>query len=292
MNTEFKAKIDTEEVYTSYKNVYDIEEIDEERYNYVKFKRITKNEDVVFVLHLSRFKARYDRNNYSFKEQTEAKEAMLKQLGIQCTGEVSLNRLDVCFDSLLTYKEMYKVNDCLMGLYRLNYKENDSVERISKKMRKSTSMSCSPRHQQLYIYDKKHESNGAHPFNTRIEFRFKDLKSNEEQKLKDLKALLDRLIENFETYEYKRAEELHEWYERDLEEGKIKNFSEFVRHNNDYVTTYKTLELLYEKMGMNGTCRSWLNKFRKTNEIEFTTKKEMLAMITDMKKALKEYVKN
>ena len=60
MKTEFKAKIDTEELRTKLDNVNDVDDIDEERFNYTKFKRINKQGEVVFTLHLSRYKGRYE----------------------------------------------------------------------------------------------------------------------------------------------------------------------------------------------------------------------------------------
>lgn len=285
------CKIDSEELKVALENIQDMNEIDEDRKPFMKFKGIDRQGNARLMLHMSRQHGRYDSNNYSYSKQMKGKSEMLKDLGVLVLNEVSLNRVDICFDYGLEYMDMYKLNDCMMGLYGLEYKEQEAVDISDKRKRKPTSMRCSPRHQQLYIYDKKHESKGMHLYNTRVEFRFKDVRVDEKTKIKDLSKLLDRLIVNFEAFEKQRADDLYEWYREDVASGVVRNFSEFVRHNDRFITTTGICEALHSKVGLKGSYKKWLNKYRQTNSIEFITKTDIKTMIAEMKKAIKTYMK-
>ena len=291
MELKFKFKIDTVQVKTCIDNVRDITVIDNERFEWVKRKDITTDGNIVFVLHLSKYISRYDSSDYSYAEQMKIKNKMLKELGVISMFEVQVNRLDVCFDTKEDFEMMFKKNDCFKHLYAMNYKTTNTFDNLNTTCFEVENMKVLSRYNELEIYDKRKESKGLHPYNTRIEFRFKNIRVDEKTKIEDLVKLLDRMVENFEAFEEQRAEALYRKYQKDLEKGKVKNFTQFVNANKDHVTSTKVCKGLYERTMLKKGYNDWLKKYRQTNSMDFVTKTEMKEMLKEMKKAVKKYAK-
>ena len=283
------AKIDSEQLSIPLDSGIDLEEV--ERKAWYKIKSENKKGNAEVIYHTSRECGRYNAERTTYKKQMEKKKEKLKEVGVTMLKSVKVTRVDVCFDFDTEFMEMFKLNDCIRGLYRLEYKERDSSTILSERLRKATSMMVNTRHNELYIYDKAHESMGNHLYKTRIEFRYKDIRVDEKTKLQDLIKLLDGVIGNFEAFEKQRIKDLYEWYKEDEEKGVVHSFSEFVRHNEGYITTSAICKGLYELVGMKSRYDRWLTEYKKVNDIEFATKTDVKKLLAELKRALKEYIK-
>ena len=131
-----------------------------------------------------------------------------------------------------------------------------------------------------------------HPFSTRVEFRYKrlskDIKESNvylnkvAEKVKEMDGKLLQLEENM-------SKRLIKLYQADKDN--VKSFSEFVRKYNDYFYTLNILKEVYKSTGMKGGYKNWVDKFRKTNQLEFYTAKDIKELQKAMLKSVKTYMK-
>lgn len=291
MKFDLRFKIDTMQLKTRIENIEDLSVFDSDFITWAKRTDRTSDDVIVFKIHLSEYIGTCDGKHYTYAEQMEIKNKMLKELGVLNLFEVKEDRLDLCFDTTVEFEEMFKRSDCFKHLYAMNYKTTNTFDNLNTTCFEVENMKVLSRYNELEIYNKKKQRKGQYPYNTRVEFRFKNIKVDEKTKIKDLVKLLDRMIENYEAFEEQRAEALYNKYLKDLEKGKVKNFTQFVNANKDYVTSTKVCKALYERTMMKKGYKDWLRKYSETNDIDFLTKTEMKQMVADMKKAIKTYMK-
>lgn len=290
-----KAKIDTLELVTPLDNTREVEGWNSLHFTKEKSVRIKPNGEVLVVLHPSRVDGRYNYSDESYKYTyyKNKKEEMLNQMQIQVKENTDISRLDVCIDLEEDFTKMYPIFNILIGLYLIEVDTKKAWENVDYFTRKANGLNAITRHKELYIYDKAFESNGLHRYKSRVEFRFKSLRSTEEsKKLKDLMKLLDALASHYEQFESIRIENLYQKYLSDTEQGKVYSFTEFVRANKDIISTMGIFKGLYEKVGLKGSASNWIKKYRKTNTITFYSKTEVKGFISEMKRAVKTYSNN
>ena len=106
-----------------------------------------------------------------------------------------------------------------------------------------------------------------------MEWRFKRAGNN------DFNVYLDRLISrlyglenNIEPLERNMANRLIRLWNKEYNEGQIRNFSEFVRKYSNYFYTVGVLKMVYAATGLKGSYKNWLIKFRQSNPLKFYNK--------------------
>lgn len=297
------AKIDTMQVSTSMDNIQSIESWDDtidDKKEYIKekSKMITEKDGEYYikaVLNPSRIKGRCCSID-TYSEYKEVKKRMFDELTVEIKDNVDIERLDICFDTLVSFKDMLKLSTAITGLYALEKKAEKVWKNVDFWNEKANGFNVKQRGNWLTIYDKNLESNGNPIYGTRIEFRFIRQGTNasieEVKKMDELVELMDRLPNNLESYEEKKAEKLYQMYLEALEQDKTSNFTTFVMAHKDSIATSRMCELLYGKVGMKGTYRKWLSKFRMSHDIEFLSKADIKNALAELKKAMKQYKKS
>ena len=131
-----------------------------------------------------------------------------------------------------------------------------------------------------------------HPFETRIEFRYKRLSKD----LADTEVYLHKVMDKVREMDGKllqlednMSKRLIKLYQ--LEKDNVKSFSEFVRKYNDYFYTLNILKEVYKSTGMKGGYKNWVDKFRKTNQLEFYAAKDIKELQKAILKSVKSYIK-
>lgn len=297
-----KAKIDTLQVATPITNVADTSVWSSEEKPYIKEKSEGyKEKDGVVsigaVLHPSRTQARYDSsdNMYKFSTYSEVKGMMLEDLTVEVKDLVEINRLDICIDFKEPFRELLKVSHCITGLYAMETKAQKVWKNVGFWNDKVNGFNVKKREKWLTIYDKELESENNSIYKTRFEFRFirqgTGASIDEVKKLNEVVQILDRLTGNLGAYEERMADSLYLNYMEQLAEGKVKNFTQFVNLHKDVIATSGMCEILYKKVGLKGSFKKWISKYRQANSIEFVSKTELNKFISVMKKAIKEFKK-
>lgn len=198
-------------------------------------------------------------------------------------GEIRMQRIDIAIDTNkytfnMDFKKLLFFGELLSiraggksgGTNRFYTTDIDSLLPNSIKFKHKRDLT-------IEIYNKKLES-PTHPYETRIEFRF-DRKDRELGDCLDLfKYVIDMLngLEgNLQRVEESMVERLINLWEKEAEKKLVTSFSEFVRKYNNYFYTLDILKGVYRQTGLKGAYSKWLEKFRKTNNIGFVTKKDI-----------------
>lgn len=299
---EYKAGVDTYQIATGLENVEDVslwnDDIDDKK-DFIKerSKKITEKDGaykISAVIHPSRKYGRYTSID-KYSRLKEVEKEMYSELGVINRCEVDKERVDIYIDTTKTFDEMEKLSTTITGLYALEKKAEKVWKNVDFWNEKVNGFNVKQRGYWLTIYDKNLESNGNHLFNTRIEFRFikqgNGASLDELKKMKELVELLDRLPNNLEAYEEKKAEKLYQMYLEAVKKDEVSNFTAFVQVNKGSIATSRMCELLYEKIGLKGNYANWLRKFKKSHKIDFLSKTEIKSNLSEMKKAIKTYIK-
>ncbi|ONI39739.1 hypothetical protein AN640_01665 [Candidatus Epulonipiscium fishelsonii] len=244
-------------------------------------------------MHLSKLEGEYEGDNYSYFKQMKKFDEVLQE--IAPNDEITITRIDICFDFLESFNEMLAYGYILSKIYQRIKGKGEIIFIVSDDTNKITSMEIKTSSEMLYIYDKEKESCGKHAYKTRVEMRLM------RKSIKDIEkvwVIMDKIIEgiieiaNMKLDEIMQevADDLVVRYEDEKAEGKVKNLSEFVRKYKYKIVVRDIMERLYEQSGMQGKIRDWLNKYRRTNNIKFEEKKEIQRKIEELQMMLKAYL--
>lgn len=292
-----QAKIDTIQIETLRSNIKDFEELSDKPFlkeGCTTIRINNKTEHVSAVLHPSRDEGRYNSHpeTYTYSYYKTKKQKMLNDLTVKVIDDVKVKRIDVCFDLKENFKDLYPMLELIAFCYCLEYKTRNAWENKNLFDHEVKAIMNKARHNDLCIYNKQDESKGLHPYNTRIEFRTKDIAATEDKKIKDLSNLLNRLYGNLKAVEGVKIDTLYKKYSNELANGTIKDFTEFVRHNSEHFGTRNVLEQVYKKAGMQGDFANWLRYYKKNNKITLYSNTQVKAFINQMKRSLKAYKNN
>ena len=217
---------------------------------------------------------------------------MYKDMGIKDNSKIELTRLDYCFDYKNNFDDMFKLNNMLSVLYGLEIKAElqDMIESNTLLEQQKASIRTTNRGKtkELYIYNKKLESKGRHPFDTRQEFRLKRLQNKTIiQAIDSTYQLLNRLYNNFYAAEQLKINCLYALYVKEVGEQQIASFSNFVMKYNSEIVTREICKELYYRTGHHGKFDNWLKKYKKSGrKINFISKTQLYKMLKDMKRSM------
>lgn len=295
------SKIDTIMISTNKHNLKDLSIINKDTKPYI-IKPHERGERIFIGLQISKTQGNYNysENTYTFEYFKKQLKWIYKDLGIIDVNQVALDRVDYCFDYTDNFSEMYKLNNILILLYALEIKADikDTIETNQVLDQRKTSLTAynKGKTKQLYIYNKKIESDNRHPYNTRQEFRQLKLSAqrfttnNVKDVLQVNVAMLDRLINNFYAMEQQKIHFLYELYLKELAENKVHSFNSFVTRYNEQFTTRRICEEVYKMTGHKGKFKNWIKEYRKKIKLDFVSKTEIKGSLKEMKKSLKNYM--
>lgn len=289
---EFATVIDTVAVRVDINNLNDFTIVTNDNYDYIeRLSDSFDNSKMSLKVNLHNKYGEMTLN--SVKKYNKATVESLADVGVLNVSEVELNRIDVALDTnSYTMQKDFKKMLFAYELLTIKHKKSDRWYTTNLNTLQRNTIKLYDSRFELEIYDKAKASNNMHPYQTRIEFRYKRLNKD----LKESDVYLDKVAEKVKEMDGKllqlednMSKRLIKLYQADKDN--VKSFSEFVRKYNDYFYTLNILKEVYKSTGMKGGYKNWVDKFRKTNQLEFYTAKDIKELQKAMLKSVKTYMK-
>lgn len=289
---EFKSVIDTIAIRTDINNVNDFTRVNNENYEYInKLTDSFDNSQMTLKVNLHTRYGEMVLDNV--KKFNTALEESLSDMGVIEMSNVELTRVDIALDTNnYTMQQDFKRMLFCYELLTIKHKRDDRWYTTDLNTLQRNTIKLYGDRFELEIYDKAKTSNNMHPFQTRIEFRYKRLNKDIADNEIYLKKTIDKIEEmngKLLQLEENMSKRLIKLYQADKDN--VKSFSEFVRKYNDYFYTLNILKEVYKSVGMRGSYKNWLDTFRKTNQLEFYTAKDIKELQKAMIKSVKSYMK-
>lgn len=289
---EFKSVIDTIAIRTDINNVNDFTVVNNENYEYInKLTDSFDNSQMTLKVNLHTRYGEMVLDNV--KKFNTALEESLSDMGVIEMSNVELTRVDIALDTNnYTMQQDFKRMLFCYELLTIKHKRDDRWYTTDLNTLQRNTIKLYGDRFELEIYDKAKASNNMHPFSTRIEFRYKRLSKDLADNEIYLKKTIDKVNEmngKLLQLEENMSKRLIKLYQADKDN--VKSFSEFVRKYNDYFYTLNILKEVYKSVGMRGSYKNWLDTFRKTNQLEFYTAKDIKELQKAMIKSVKSYMK-
>lgn len=289
---EFKSVIDTIAIKNDINNFEDFTIVSNDNYDYID--RLTDDFDnsqmaLKVNLHTKFGEMTLDKLN----KFNCALEDSLSGIGVLQMDNVELNRIDIALDTNnYTMQKDFKRMLFCYELLTIKHKKKDRWYTTDLNTLQRNTIKFYDSRFELEIYDKAKASCGVHPFETRIEFRYKRLSKD----LADTEVYLHKVMDKVREMDGKllqlednMSKRLIKLYQ--VEKDNVRSFSEFVRKYSDYFYTLNILKEVYKSTGMKGGYKNWVDKFRKTNQLEFYTTKDIKELQKAMLKSVKSYIK-
>lgn len=289
---EFATVVDTVAVKVDINNLNDFTIVSNDNYDYIeRLSDSFDNSKMSLKVNLHNKYGEMTLN--SVKKYNKATVESLADVGVLNVNEVELNRIDVALDTnSYTMQKDFKKMLFAYELLTIKHKKSDRWYTTNLNTLQRNTIKLYDSRFELEIYDKAKASNNMHPYQTRIEFRYKRLNKD----LKESDVYLDKVAEKVKEMDGKllqlednMSKRLIKLYQADKDN--VKSFSEFVRKYNDYFYTLNILKEVYKSTGMKGGYKNWVDKFRKTNQLEFYTAKDIKELQKAMLKSVKTYMK-
>lgn len=288
-NKEYHTINDTLKISTDINNFEDITKVDSERYEYIISNETNlKSCKKTIGINLNRADGRYNMID-TLKESENKLLKIMGDLTIIEKHNVEMNRIDIAVDSMIEFDKCKRFVGYIFMLVTYSDKQSYKVKLSDMYTDNITGYVSKSRDLEIVFYDKALESEEQHKYNTRMEFRYKRIKTL------DFKMHIDKLIRlirnidvNIELLDKKKITALKKLYDNAIRTNKATNFTQFVICYSDSIYTKEQLKALYEYANMQGDFNNWLKKFRqKHKELEF-----QLFNKTDVKKYKSEVIKS
>lgn len=289
---EFVTVVDTVAIKTDITNFSDFTKVNSDRYDYID--RVGDNFDTSQMKVKINLHTRFGEMTLN-KLQAHDKALLdtLKTIGVVDMEQVKLDRIDIALDTS-GYDFNTDFKKLLFAYELLTVKRKKASRWYTTNLNtfKSNTIKLYDKRLEIEFYNKREESKGTHPYNTRIEFRYKLIGKNLSSSIDYVAKCIDAIEEmdkHLGTLEIITSNKLISLWEQ--ERDKLKSFSEFVRKYDNYFYTINILKVVYRSTGMKGAYKGWLDNFRLRNTLEFYTKADIKELQRSMKKSLKQYIK-
>ena len=291
-NVDFATVIDTIAIKTDINNTMDFTMINNDNFEYIE--RLSDNfSNSEMTLKVNLHTTYGEMTLDTMKKFNNALEESMEEVGIINKDNVELNRVDIALDTNnYTMQQDFKRMLFAYELLTIKHKKSDRWYTTNLNTLQRNTIKLYDSRFELEIYDKAKASNGIHPYSTRVEFRYKRLNKD----IADTEIYLDKVLDKIGEMDGKLAQleenmskRLIKLYQADKDN--VRSFSEFVRKYNDYFYTLNILKAVYKATGMKGGYKNWLDKFRKTNQLEFYTSKDIKELQKVMTRSIKKYKK-
>lgn len=289
---EFKSVIDTIAIKTDINNVNDFTVVNNENYEYInKLTDSFDNSQMTLKVNLHTRYGEMVLDNV--KKFNTALEESLNEMGVIEMSNVELTRVDIALDTNnYTMQQDFKRMLFCYELLTIKHKRDDRWYTTDLNTLQRNTIKLYGDRFELEIYDKAKASNNMHPYSTRIEFRYKRLSKDLADNEIYLKKTIDKVNEmdgKLLQLEENMSKRLIKLYQADKDN--VKSFSEFVRKYSDYFYTLNILKEVYKSVGLKGGYSNWLRDFRRSNQLEFYTAKDIKELQKAMLKSVKTYMK-
>ena len=252
---------------------------------------INKDGNVISIWNPNNIRDTYSQE-YKLSLTKESLNKMFDMVTVIDAGNVKMNRVDICTDVDFNYIENIKLLDLLHRCLTVNFKGGKKWTNISDEDLKISNLRYSNRDFNIEFYDKKKQTENTHLYDTRLEVRALRVKSQElEHHVNRCIDLYNASIENITKVNKIVGEMLIKTWEEEKRRQPKLRFTTFVYKYSHYFYTMDILKVVYNHVGLKQGVRSWLNKLRKTYNIELYTKNDIDKMVKLIVKSLKEYKK-
>lgn len=135
--------------------------------------------------------------------------------------------------------------------------------------------------------------------NVRLEQKFSDLGRTEEEVSIKIEKVVSAILKELKEIESKFEEvenlyigKLSKVYDKEIAEGLIRNFTDFVMKYNSVILTKNILNGLYKHSKLKGNFNGWLKKYRKTRKLELMKKSDLKKFVKELRKEYKGILKS
>ena len=229
----------------------------------------------------------------SYSELKGIMKQLYKDMGVENMKELTLPRVDIAIDRPIGFAESFKEHLYLFELVTYGSKKNTRWYTTNVDTLEPNSIKLSNSSFEVSFYNKEEESCGEYEYKTRLEFRIKRLKTH------DIDIAIDKLIEkiskideNIENVTSDMIERLIKKWDRDKKKKPNLTFTAFVCANDNYFYNMDILKSVYSHVGLKSVVSEWIRKFRKTNDIEFISNRQILITKKDIIREIKRYKKS
>lgn len=227
----------------------------------------------------------------SYEEYERILWLILREIGVDSYSTV---RVDFAFNYIENnYDDLHKLHKCICLLAAHTYKTINRYESTDPLILEHLTTRIQNEYIEIENYNKRIESSGKSRFANRLELRNKAL-NQKKTNFKGVDKLVDDWSRRYSSFITQYEEVLSDCNNFILdkwsaEQGtKVKDMSEFVRKYQDNIFSLEQLTSLYSKMGVKNPKGSVKN-FRRYNEIEFVSKKDIATYFKIIDESLREY---
>lgn len=287
------AVLDTLEVDVLKDNVSNCESIFAEDKKYIRLEGNRKDKDSYYRLRLSpKHLIGYNNTNSSINTEKAIKD-IVGEIGSDMI-HIEPNRIDIAIDSSLKYTDYLKLHLYLFELITFNSNSKGKMLCTNLNTLMDNNIYLNSRNLKLSIYDKALESNGLHPFQTRIEFRWcRYVNLDTKKSVKKIVDKLNDMVNNDSILKENMITRLTNLYEIELQNGAITDFADFVRKYDKYFYTSDIVKGVYTNVGFNGDFVNWFKYFKKNNpSCNYYSLRDIKKYKAAIVKSLKNYIRN
>lgn len=260
---------------------------------YIKSSGNVKAEDNYFRVKLSPKHLIGYGNTNSKKNIEEAINTIADEIGVSIMN-IESNRIDISVDSSLKYNDYIKFHLYLFELITFKESSKKKILCTSLKSYKDNNIYFNGRDLKLSIYNKSAESDGTHPYETRIEFRWcRYVSLDTEKSASKVMAKLKDIENNNSELTARMVTKLSERYSEEMSSGAVTSFTEFVRKYDKYFYTADIVKGVYINTGLKGSFNNWFKKFKKDNaSFDYYSLSDIKSYRNLMNKSIKSYIKS
>lgn len=252
-----------------------------------------RNGNIITKYNPNNFEYNYS-SDYTLSKTIDSLIRMQLCVGVIDEDNVLYKRVDIATDISINFSHLSKLLDLVHKCIRANEKDGLAWQNVDENdLEVSSYFHKTKGKLEIQFYDKHKESKGIANYPTRMEIRFlrivsKDLRYHVNKAI----SLWDAVEANLEDVENTIIEVLkNKW----LKEKKLNpnlSLTTFTYKWSDKIFTQRILKELYNFVGLSGSFKVWLQKYRKNHLIKFYTKTQLKNFSQYVTKSLKSYIKN
>ncbi|NFF82331.1 hypothetical protein FC764_13995 [Clostridium botulinum] len=235
-----------------------------------------KNGNVITKYNPNNFESKYS-TDYKLSKTINILEQMQVSLKIVDLDKVSYCRVDIATDISIYFNDISKFLDLIHKCIIAREKDGSAWHNVYETDLEVSSYFYKNKDKlEIQFYDKHKESNGTANFPTRMEIRFLRIVSKDlELHVKKSILLWSTVATNLEDVENVIIQVLKNKWIKEKELNPGLSLTTFTYKWADKLFTQRILKELYSFVGLSGSFKVWLQKYRKNHHIEFYTKTQL-----------------
>ena len=210
-------------------------------------------------------------------------------------SDIRMNRIDINTDINIEFGEISKHLDMLFMCITEGIDKNRK-EWVDKDELEKESYWIGTQYMEINFYNKKRacETSGEKfEYPTRLEVRFKKIKSQDKKfHIEKAIKIYSEALEKFKYAEDRRIETICKEWDTFKKENPKGTLTHFVIKFEREIYTRRILHQLYLYVGLKGSFKSWIDKFKRGYKLELISENEMKELVKRINISLKRYKNN